>query len=61
MSEVQISHLTCKRCGHRWAPRKADVRTCPRCKSPYWDKERNVISKPNLPEMRQESGDKDTP
>src|SRR6266568_1255560 len=32
---------TCKRCGHAWRPRM-DVPPvqCPRCRSPYWDKER---------------------
>lgn len=32
--------LYCKRCGHRWYPRQSEVRTCPKCRSPYWDKER---------------------
>lgn len=30
----------CKRCGHSWYPRQPEVRICPKCKSPYWDKER---------------------
>lgn len=32
----------CKRCGHIWLPRKNTVaiKVCPRCKSPYWDKEK---------------------
>jgi len=32
--------LKCKRCEHRWIPKKEDVRQCPKCKSAYWDKER---------------------
>jgi len=42
MVTVDLSNfqLECKRCGHRWIPRKPDVRICPKCKSPYWDKER---------------------
>jgi len=32
--------LECKRCGHRWIPKKEDVRQCPKCKTAYWDKER---------------------
>jgi len=38
--------LECLRCFYKWQPRgkglngKVDVRTCPRCKSPYWDKKR---------------------
>ena len=30
----------CKRCGHSWIPRKNKVIICPKCKSPYWDRER---------------------
>ena len=30
----------CKRCGHTWYPRKPVSLTCPKCRSPYWDKER---------------------
>lgn len=36
-----IKELTCKRCGHRWMPRKIELPTqCPRCKSYYWNKDR---------------------
>ena len=31
---------TCQRCGHSWYPRSPEVRICPKCKSPYWDKVR---------------------
>ena len=41
---IEVSELCCKRCGHQWVPRKKEVRVCPRCKSPYWDKEREVLS-----------------
>lgn len=35
----------CIRCGHTWWPRKNTLpNTCPRCKSPYWNKER--VNKP---------------
>jgi hypothetical protein len=27
----------CRRCGHHWLPRIADVRICPACKSARWD------------------------
>ena len=31
----------CLRCGHQWVPRKKDYpRICPKCKTPYWDKEK---------------------
>jgi len=40
--------LECLRCGHKWTPRSKDktekstieVRICPKCKSPYWDREK---------------------
>jgi Zn finger protein HypA/HybF involved in hydrogenase expression len=33
--------LQCKRCYHVWTPRKQEVRMCPKCKSPWWDKEKS--------------------
>lgn len=36
----ELQKKTCKRCGHAWQPRKENILRCPRCKSPYWDKER---------------------
>ena len=31
----------CKRCGHEWTPRNNEPpKVCPKCKSPYWDRER---------------------
>jgi hypothetical protein len=38
--KVEIPKLKCKRCPHEWIPRTDDVRTCPKCRSPYWDKPR---------------------
>lgn len=35
--KIQTVVLDCKRCGHKWTPRKDDVRLCPKCKSPYWE------------------------
>jgi ribosomal protein L40E len=29
--------LICKRCNHRWLPRAADVRQCPKCKTARFD------------------------
>lgn len=41
MTKVTMpAKLECMRCLHTWIPRKEDVRICPKCKSPYWDKER---------------------
>lgn len=33
----KINKLTCKRCFHKWVPRKIDVRQCPKCKSAFWN------------------------
>ena len=35
---IRVQRLTCKRCGHKWNPRKKEVRQCPHCKTSYWDK-----------------------
>jgi hypothetical protein len=34
----------CERCSHEWVPRdsESDPKTCPKCKSPYWDRPRKV-------------------
>lgn len=38
--KVTLISLKCKRCGHKWQPRKEEIRICPKCKSPYWDRKR---------------------
>ena len=31
--------LICERCGHTWIQKKNNKpKTCPKCKSPYWEK-----------------------
>ena len=42
MANVAIIKLKCERCGHTWVPRKTEVIICPKCKSPYWNKPRQV-------------------
>lgn len=37
--KVNIKQLECKKCGHKWNPRKSEVRECPKCKSVWWDKD----------------------
>ena len=41
--EIKIFKLDCKRCKHIWVPRKSEVRICPKCKSPYWDREKSDL------------------
>lgn len=45
MPNITIQKMNCLRCGHSWAPRQTDVRICPKCKSPYWDRPRKEIKK----------------
>ena len=45
MNNIVLPTLTCKRCGHTWIPRSTNKpKNCPnpKCKSPYWNKERQV-------------------
>ena len=46
MSKKNIIKFKCKRCKHSWFPRdevyitgKEKPIICPKCKSPYWDKD----------------------
>ena len=44
-TKITLDGYCCLRCNHEWIPRtKVDVRptTCPKCKSPYWDKKKIV-------------------
>jgi len=40
MPQVEINKIKCLRCGHEWVARTTDVRRCPKCQSPYWNKPR---------------------
>jgi hypothetical protein len=45
--KFELPKAKCKRCGHIWTPRKADVRLCPKCISAFWDQDRpEKIEKP---------------
>lgn len=40
---ITVMGYRCTRCRHEWVPMKASSnppRVCPKCKSPYWDRER---------------------
>ena len=49
MRKVKLPQkLECLRCGYKWLPRIAEVRICPTCKSPYWDrKRRTTVGRPS--------------
>jgi ribosomal protein L37E len=41
--KIVLEGWICKRCGHKWIPKKKDVpRSCPnpKCRSIYWDRPR---------------------
>lgn len=39
--KFKLKKLICKRCGYIWIPRKEELPiTCPKCRSPYWNKEK---------------------
>ena len=40
MQIIELKKMKCKRCGHEWVPRKKEIVLCPKCKSPYFDKDR---------------------
>ena len=42
MGKIALEGLQCERCGHIWLPMKpvSEIRICPKCKSPYWDRPR---------------------
>ena len=38
---IMLLKKTCLRCGHKWVQRvEHDPVSCPRCKSPYWNRPR---------------------
>ncbi len=40
-TQIILPELHCLRCGGKWNPRKAtNPKSCPLCKSPYWNKEK---------------------
>lgn len=50
MSGFRLPYLQCKRCLQTWIPRIPRYpKECARCKSPYWNKERQFIRVPLPP------------
>lgn len=58
MPKIELETFVCKRCGHGGEGRKPWIQkepgripnTCPKCKSPYWDRDRSrpkkILEKP---------------
>jgi hypothetical protein len=44
-NDFNIPIAKCKRCSHEWTPRRRNVTICPKCKSPYWNKEKTRVRK----------------
>jgi len=44
MKTINAIGYICERCTYSWTPRKQNVkpRTCPKCKSPYWETPRKI-------------------
>lgn len=43
---ITVMGYRCERCGGEWVPRDAakEPTTCPKCKSPYWNRPRRMAS-----------------
>jgi len=39
-----IKLFKCLRCKHKWASKQEKPTICPKCKTPYWDRERKHAS-----------------
>ena len=42
MNKQRVIPLQCTRCGHRWKPRNGNPNVCPKCNSPYWNKQKII-------------------
>lgn len=49
---VDLKGWRCKRCGHEWLPRNKEEtpKVCPKCKNPYWNRERQHANKALKPD-----------
>ena len=50
--QLSLTQIQCQRCSYSWVPRKAEVRVCPRCHSPYWDRKRGEVEAKIKAEVR---------
>ena len=42
---IEVKQNTCYRCNYSWIPRKEEEEsiTCPKCRSPYWNRPKRAI------------------
>jgi predicted Zn-ribbon and HTH transcriptional regulator len=43
---LKIQHYKCHRCEYQWVPRTGEPKSCPNCKSRYWNQPRKREKKP---------------
>src|SRR5438034_6536322 len=41
---IEVDGYLWARCGHEWMPRDELPRVCPKCKSPFWDRQRRLAT-----------------
>ena len=47
-----LSELKCLRCDYKWWPRSQErPQTCPKCRSPYWDKKKTRLTVKGRPKV----------
>jgi hypothetical protein len=61
MNNLKITYLFCKRCFHKWIPRTNKYpKVCPKCNSPYWNKEYSRSDKiKEVKKLKKEKDDRD--
>lgn len=35
-----LSEVECKQCGNKWRPSYSKIRTCPKCNTRFWDRDK---------------------
>ena len=58
MARIIVEGYMCERCAYAWVPRRqttTEPKVCPKCKSPYWNKPRQ-INWPHERRAAQQSG-----
>ena len=45
MARITVEGYMCERCTYAWVPKRrtaTEPKVCPKCKSPYWNKPRQI-------------------